>query len=127
MKFEIIAGDFSKKTDYVEKGSKLRWATIPPNWRQPYEELSLVGNIERLEVVTEENKKKILGAAGWGMTGLVVGGLIAAPVAIVAGLAGILKGGNRKEVTVACHLKDGKKFMAVADVRIYQQLMALAF
>ena len=125
MKFQIIAGDFPKHTEYVQNGSKLKILDKSSVWPK-YDELSLVGKIEKLEVITEENKKKIIGAAGWGVTGLLVGGLIAAPVALAAGLAGILKGGNRKEITLVCYLKDGKKFMAVADVRIYQQLVALA-
>lgn len=116
MEFKIIAGDFSKNSKFESD------CLVYPGgstW--------LKGKIERIEVVTEENKKKILGSAGWGVTGAVLGGLIAAPVALAAGLAGILKGGRTKEICFACYLKDGKKFMAVADSKTYQKIMALTF
>jgi hypothetical protein len=126
MKFEIIAGDFSKKSTYSSFMDKPRLSWPKPN-SFLHEEVLLSGNVERVEIVTEENKKKMLGSVGWGLTGAVVGGLIAAPIAIAAGLAGLLKGGNKKEICFACYLKDGRKFMAVVDPKIYMQISSLAF
>ena len=121
MKFEIIAGDFPNGTVF-----------LPSKTRQPQlqigkEKISLTGLIDRLEVLNEEQKKKILGTAGWATVGLVAGSLIAAPVAIAGVVAGFLKGGNSKEITFTCYLKDGRKFMAVADSKIYTELTAAAF
>ena len=131
MKFEIIAGDFPKKTEYVmlKKRPVLRLKDSGKSmlFSPVYDETPLSGQIEKVEIVTEENKKKILGSVGWGITGMLVGGLIAAPVAIAAGLAGVLKGGNKKEICIACYLKDGRKFMAIADNQIYMQLSSQAF
>jgi hypothetical protein len=45
-------------------------------------------------LVTEENKKKFLSSAGWGL----VGGALLGPVGLVAGA---LAGGNRKEISFA--------------------------
>jgi hypothetical protein len=77
-------------------------------------------NVDRVEIMTEESKKKFLGAAGLG----IAGGLLLGPLGLVAGA---LAGGNKKEVCFACYLKDGKKFMAVTDSKLYQKIAALAF
>ncbi len=126
LKFELIAGDFPAGTTYISSKNgrpELKFGKSKSDFVQ----VPLFDQVERVELVTEENKKKILGSVGWGVAGLVIGGLIAAPVAIAAGIAGILKGGNMKEVTFACYLKDGRKFMAVADSRIFTELSAVAF
>ncbi len=34
-------------------------------------------------------------------------------------------GGNRKNVCAMCELKDGRKFLAVMDSKIFQQMLAL--
>jgi len=77
-------------------------------------------DIERVELMTEESKKKFLGAAGLG----VAGGLLFGPVGLVAGA---LAGGNKKETCFACYLKNGKKFMAVTDAKTYQKIQAMSF
>lgn len=135
MKFEIIAGDFHKNTKYLKANGKICLRVLEMREDKPYPvpyELNLVGNIANVEMVTEENKKRILGSAGWGVAGLTLGGIVGLaagglPLAIVAGIAGILKGGNTKEVCLACHLRDGRKFMAIVDVKIYREICALAF
>lgn len=82
--------------------------------------IRLRGNVASVEMVTEENKKKFASAAGLGVLGAVALG----PIGL---LAGVLAGGNKKEICFACHLKDGKKFMAVADSKTYQALLAETF
>ena len=77
-------------------------------------------NIEREEIMTEESKKSFIGAAGIG----IVGGFFLGPLGLIPGA---LAGGNNKEVCFACYLKDGKKFMAVTDPKVYQKIAALAF
>jgi len=76
--------------------------------------------VEKVELVTEENKKSLVGAAGWAAAGT----LLLGPLGLIAGA---LIGGNKKEVTFVCYLKEGKKFMAVADIKIYQKLLAYCF
>jgi len=129
MKFEVIAGDFPKKTEFVQskEGPKLKYPGSNQVFGFAYNEVSLAGNIERIEIVTEENKKRILGSTAWGITGAVLGSFIAAPVALAAGIAGILKGGNKKEICFACYLKDGRKFMAIAEAKAYTQIISLSF
>lgn len=78
---------------------------------------SLKGNIANVEVVTEENKTKFLNAALWGSVGLAAFGLVGCA-------AGVLAAGNRKEICFACHLKDGRKFMAIVDTSLYQKIVA---
>ena len=118
MSFKIVAGDFPKNTRYSFQSL---------SWGFGGDSICLTNQIANLELMTEENKKKILGSAGWGITGAVLGGLFAAPVALAAGLAGILKGGNKKEICFACHLKDGRKFMAISDNKTFQDFLALSF
>ena len=76
--------------------------------------------IESVELVTEENQKKFVGSAGWGLVGL-------ATLGPLGGLAGVLAGGNKKEVCFACKLKDGRNFLATADSRTYQAFLAASF
>ncbi|MBS1992510.1 MAG: hypothetical protein JSS83_18430 [Cyanobacteria bacterium SZAS LIN-3] len=40
-------------------------------------------------------------------------------------LAGLTLGGNRKQICALCELKDERKFLALMDSKVYQQLMAL--
>jgi hypothetical protein len=77
-------------------------------------------NLQSVELITEENKKKFIGAAGWAL----VGSVLLGPLGLIAGA---LVGGNKKEVTFACYLKDGTKFMVVADSKIYQKIAADCF
>lgn len=77
-------------------------------------------DIQSVELLTEESKKKFLGSAGLG----IAGGLLLGPLGL---LAGALAGGNKKEICFACHLKDGKKFMAVTDSKVYQKLSSYCF
>lgn len=81
---------------------------------------NLRGQVERVELVTEENKKKLLSAAGWGL----VGGVLAGPLGLIPGL---VFGGRTKEICFACYLKDGRKFLAVSDNSIYQKIYSYVF
>ncbi len=134
MKFKLIAGDFPPDTEFVfvepnasQPNPKLRWGREVVHYHFKYQEYPLKGQVQRTEIVTEENKKKILGSVGWGTAGLIVGSFVAWPFALGGMIAGVLKGGNRKELCFACYLKDDKKFMAVADAKTYQQITSLTF
>lgn len=111
--FKILGGDFPGHTSFVSAFGQtmIRWGL------KQDQSVKLNGNIERVETITEENKKKFLGAAGWGL----VGGALFGPVGL---LAGALAGGNKKEVAFAVYLKDGRKFLAKADPGTYQKIVA---
>jgi hypothetical protein len=79
----------------------------------------LMGEIESLEIQTQESVKDL--AKTLGLT--VAGGVLLGPLGAIAGY---FAGGNRKEVCVLIRLKDGRKFLAVMDQRIYQQVVALS-
>jgi hypothetical protein len=113
---DIFNNPKSKDIFYIEYGKPGKFKTV-----------NLKAKIQSVQIMTEETKKKILGSTGWGITGLVVGSLIAAPVALAAGLAGVLKGGNRKEICFVCYLKDEKKFMGITDSKTYTKLQTLCF
>jgi hypothetical protein len=85
------------------------------------ESYPLKGNIEQIEIVTEENKKKFTGSVGWG----IVGGLALGPI---GALAGVLSGGRSKETLLACTLKDGRMFIAkTTDSKMVAKLLALQY
>ncbi|MBS2003387.1 MAG: hypothetical protein U0103_06660 [Candidatus Obscuribacterales bacterium] len=84
-----------------------------------FETVQLQGEIKSLTLQTEESVKKVAGTLGWGLAG----SLVLGPVGMLAGLA---LGGNRKEVCALCELKDGRKFLATMDSKIYQQMLALS-
>lgn len=124
MSFKILAGDFPKSASFDKTFGKvtLNYGLINRT------HVKLNDNVESLEVITEENKKKILGATGWGLaSGVIATLLTGGVVGIVAGAAGILAGGNKKEITFACYLKDGRKFLATADHKTYKKILALSF
>ena len=82
--------------------------------------IDLKQEIQSVEMMTDEKKKKFLGAAALGA----VGALALGPIGLVAGL---LSGGNKKEVTFACYLKDGRKFMGTTDGKTYTKLQSFCF
>lgn len=80
----------------------------------------LKGGIASVETMSEEQIKSAVGAGLWGAAGAVLLG----PLGL---LAGVLAGGNRKEVVFSCTLKDGRKFLASSDQRTFTAFQAEAF
>jgi len=76
-----------------------------------------ISEIEEIAIASEESVKKLGGAVGWGA----VGALALGPAGL---LAGVLLGGNKKEVTFIVKFKDGKKFMATGNQKAYTGLLA---
>ena len=72
-----------------------------------------------VEHITEENKYSILGKAGWGTLGAIALG----PVGL---LAGLVLGGNSKELCCACKLDTGEEFLVSCEVEECQKLKSLA-
>lgn len=82
------------------------------------DQINLAHELKAIEIKTEESAKNIAQTLGWAVAGNIVFG----PLGLIAGLA---MGGNRKQVCCLCELKDGRKFLALMDAKIYQQMMAL--
>lgn len=112
---KIIAGDY--------KGGKLKLSlgdvSVHHSGRLVPLKLSS-RNVSSVEIITEENKKNFIGTAGWSYVGGVTLGL-------VGFVAGAKAGGNKKEITFACYLKNGKKFIAVTNVKMFNKILAQTF
>lgn len=120
---KIIAGDFSK--DEIIKIVAGKPAIVPKDGGL-FSKVNFINNdiqnieIQNIEIITEENKKKFIGTAGWGL----VCGLALGPLGLIAG---ILAGGNKKEFLIACELKNGKKLIAKVDSKIYKSLLSASY
>jgi len=84
----------------------------------PFEQIELNGEVKSVTMQTEEGAKNITHTLGWGLAG----GLVLGPAGAIAGM---VFGGNRKQVCAMVELKDGRKFLATMDSKIYQQMLAL--
>lgn len=116
-KIKIEAGDFPKGSATVSLG------TIVLPWQRGdgWTGKSVpVGDIEAIDVATEESVKKIGGTVGWGA----VGGVLLGPAGL---LAGLLLGGKKTEVTFVARFKGDKKMLGTTDSKTYKSLMAAAF
>jgi len=113
MEGRIVAGDFGQWTALsfgIFKG-----ATIGT-----FKRVNLTKQLDRVEVITEENKKSIISATGWS----ILGGITFGPL---GALAGLVFGGRQKEHYIACYLKDGHKFLAIVDSEALLRLKSLCF
>jgi hypothetical protein len=84
------------------------------------EETVPAANLTRLEVAREDNVKRIGGAAGWGT----VGALTLGPVGLFAGL---IVGGNKKDVTFVAEFDDGRRMLATTDSKAFTKMQAAIF
>lgn len=121
-KIKVVAGDLDKGswqfTGMFGTAIMLRTSTTNNLWGG--EKINLLEDVESIEQLNEEKVKKLAGTAGWG----IAGGVLLGPVGAIGG---ILLGGNKKEVAFACHLKDGRKFMATTDGKTWQKIAAARF
>ncbi len=76
--------------------------------------------LEEVAIASEESVKKIGGTVGWGA----VGALALGPVGL---LAGVILGGNKKEVTFVAKFKDGRKMLATTDSKAFTKMQAAVF
>lgn len=113
MAMKVLGGDFGKGTGAYAFGGM----SVPDpasNWG------GLISfpcsDVEEVTVATEDSVKKFGGAAGWGA----VGALALGPVGL---LAGVILGGNKKEVTFVARFKDGRKFLATVDSKTYGKIL----
>jgi hypothetical protein len=114
--FTVHGGDFKKGNAHQFIGGKLIMKNEDKYIREDIEP----SEIEELEVASEETVKRIGGAVGWGLAGVAVLG----PVGL---LAGLLAGGKGKDVTFVCKLKDGRRFLATAPSKVYNQMLSVLF
>ena len=76
--------------------------------------------IESVELVTADNKKRVLSSIGWGTAG----GLFFGPI---GGVAGLVFGGRTKEVCFALYLTDGRRYLITSDPQTFQRIKAMSF
>ena len=81
-----------------------------------YKHILMLNQIVSVDILTEENKKHVLGT----ITGAGVGLVVLGPLGAVVGL---LTGGNKKEVAIAVKLKDGRHFIARCNNKTYTMLL----
>lgn len=109
---QVHAGDFKKGSgSFVGEHFRLR---VPGEFWS--DEIG-IESVAEIEVASEESVKAIGGALGWGAAG----GLLLGPAGL---LAGLLAGGNRKQVTFVCSFEDGRKFLGTTDSGTWTQIMA---
>ncbi len=113
-KVKVLAGDI-QHGDWDFQGGIL----TPDQSAGLTEGMSLAGEIQSVQIQTQENVKDLAKTLG-----LTVGGLML--LGPWGAVAGYIAAGNRKEVCALVVLKNGKKFLAQMDQRIYQQIMALS-
>lgn len=111
-KVKVLAGDFLEYGEWDHGAFKFRTKAtqLTPN------ELP-ASTLESIEVATEENVKRVGGTAGWAAAGMVFLG----PIGL---LGGLLLGGKGKDVTFVAEFKDGRKFMATVDQKVYIEILA---
>jgi hypothetical protein len=114
--FEVHAGDFKAGPGHQYLNGQILMRK-EGSWLR--EKIPLA-RVQEIEVASEESVKKMAGAVGWGLAGAFVLG----PVGL---LAGVLAGGNRRNVTFICRLADGRAFMATAPHAVYQKFTAATF
>jgi hypothetical protein len=110
-KIKVIAGDFSHHVASRVVGNELRMQLRD----KIFAEKIPLSEIAELDVASKESVTRIGGAIGWGIAGEVLFG----PVGL---LVGLLRGGRRNETTFVCKLRDGRKFLAVANSRVYSKM-----
>jgi len=109
--FEVHAGDFELGRDSQFIRGQFRMKLLGKFFRQKVK----FNEIALLEIASEEAVISVTGAAGWGLGGAVLLG----PVGL---LAGLMLGGRSQETTFVCVFKDGRKFLATAKTRLFNDI-----
>ena len=117
---KLLAGDFGKGTAAVFDYYGQAHLAIFKAYSSGRTNIALRADVERIEIHTEESVKKLSGTVAWGLAGSALLG----PVGL---LAGLMLGGKGKQVVFAAYLKDGRKFLAVADSKTFQKIQEGAF
>jgi hypothetical protein len=117
-KINVLAGDVQGGSWAIDRG--FLGGSLRMRKSLGMETVVLKGNLEKVEIQTEENVKKLGGTAGWGLAGMVALGPLGA-------VGGMLIGGRGKEILFSALLKDGRKFLATTDAKTFKMLAASAF
>jgi hypothetical protein len=113
MTIKVHAGDWGETTAAFGPGWTGRYSIAFANgFFSISNEYFVDTDISSVEIVTEENSKRVLGTAGWGIAGATLLG----PIGL---LAGLLLGGKGKKITFVCQFKDGKKILATTDNKTF--------
>jgi hypothetical protein len=121
----ILAGDIKPQTAWLQVGrNKVRLIHEDDRWLSRIglasSKIDFRNEVEGVEIQTEESVRDLLDTASWAAAGA----LLAGPLGAVIG--GVF-GGHKKEVCFAAYLKDGRKFLAVADSDTFRQIQAAVF
>lgn len=112
---EVLAGDFKAS----KNGQFAKGFLLPVSGSMTRESISAKSMTE-LTVATEESVKRIGGTVGWGLVGgAALGGL--------GLLAGLIAGGQGKDVIFVCQFDDGRKLLGRTDSKTYQKMQAAFF
>ena len=115
---KVIGGGLPNGTEISSSIFGSYTLTVPEGFFKS-RKISLNDHLSAVEHLTEENKYSILGKAGWGTLGAIALG----PVGL---LAGLVLGGNSKELCCACKLDTGEEFLVSCDTEECQKLKSLA-
>jgi len=78
-----------------------------------------LNTVTTIEIITEENKKKVMGTIIGGGAGLLLLGPLGA-------IGGLLLGGNKKLVNIAVAFNDGRNFVATCTTKTHLSLLQYA-
>jgi hypothetical protein len=106
---KVIGGDLAQGEWKYETG--ILWGA--------FDQIQMQGQVKSIALQTEESIKKLPEMAAWGLAG----SMLLGPVGL---LAGVLMGGNKKQVCALCELKDGRKFLATMDSKVFQELLGMS-
>lgn len=115
-KNQVIAGDYIGKAVTVMGGAPQ--IVLSRDWTEN-RQLDRV-DVERYEVVTEEQSKSAASGVARGL----VGGALLGPVGM---LAGGLSAKNKGVYTLAVQFKDGKRSLIEVDEKVYKAIVKSCF
>lgn len=111
--------EYSSDEETIPKWKQ--WAKMSDELRYDNEKTYVINlnSVQSVDLLTEENKKHVLGTLAGAGVGLALLGPLGAAV-------GLLTGGNKKEVNIAVNLKDGRHFIARCTNKTYATLIPYA-
>jgi len=117
----LASPDFEEQSATLTAGPGVAVLAIRRKGDGQIETIDLKEHLESVSLQTEEDVRSLAAGAGWG----VLGSLLLGPTGL---LLGALWGARKqKEICFAAHLKEGRKFLGIADTQTFQQLQAVAF
>ena len=117
----LASPDFEEQSATLTTGPGVAVLAIRRKGDGQSEAIDLKEHLESVSLQTEEEVRSLAGAAGWG----VLGSLFFGPAGLLLGALWGSRG--RKEICLAAYLKDGRKFLGIADAQTFQKLQAVTF